>query len=101
VGLLGVGLGAGCTASSEEVRPPADQLFFPTGIALTPDQSALFVTSANSDLRFDSGTVTAFASADIAATVTAWQANRAMPQGCMVDQAALETLECDEAPFLH
>ena len=48
---------AGCTASSEEVRPPDDELFFPTGIAVSPDETLLFVASANSDLRYDSGVV--------------------------------------------
>ena len=48
---------AACTASSDEVRPPTDQLFFPTGVALTPDESSLAVANANSELRYDSGTL--------------------------------------------
>jgi YVTN family beta-propeller protein len=92
---------AGCTASSEEVRPPADQIFFPTGIALTPDASTLFVGSANSDLRFDSGTIVAFSVAQVAEVVRAWRADGTRPAGCAIDQNALEALECDEAIFLH
>lgn len=102
--LAALGLAAaaavGCTASSDEVRPPADQIFFPTGVVLSPDQRALFVTSANSDLRYDSGTVTAFATADINRIVADWKATRAVPAGCAVDQGALEVLECDEGVFL-
>lgn len=98
---LAAGFAGGCTASSEEVRPPADQIFFPTGLALSPDRSALFVTSANSDLRYDSGTITSFDVAGVADTVTAWQTSRTVPSGCAVDQGALETLECDEAIFLR
>ena len=56
---IALALGA-CTASSEEVRPPDDQLFFPTGVAVSPDESLLFALSANSELRYDSGTVTVF-----------------------------------------
>jgi DNA-binding beta-propeller fold protein YncE len=103
---LALGCGAaGCTASSEEVRPPADQIFFPTGVALAPDQGTLFVASANSDLRYDSGTITAFAVAEVAEVVRAWQAvwktDRTAPMGCAVDENALETLECDEGIFLR
>ena len=47
----------GCTASAEEVRPPADELFFPTGAAVSPDERFLFVANANSELRYDSGTI--------------------------------------------
>ena len=50
-------LSAGCPATSEEVRPPADQFYFPTGMDISPDQEILFVANANSDLRFDGGTV--------------------------------------------
>ena len=92
--------GAGCTASSEEVRPPADQLFFPTGLALSPDQGTLFVNSANSDLRFDSGTITAFSVNEIAEVVDGWRTGGVAPAGCAPDLAARETLECDEARFL-
>ncbi|HMG56402.1 MAG TPA: hypothetical protein VK601_23040, partial [Kofleriaceae bacterium] len=48
---------AGCTASSEDVRPPPDQLSFPTGLAVSPDGNALFVSNANSELRYDSGSI--------------------------------------------
>jgi len=99
-GLVALGLAA-CTASSEEVRPPADQIFYPTGIALSPDQSTLFVASANSDLRYDSGTIAAFGVADVARVVRAWQADRTVPTDCSPDQSATETLECDEAIFLR
>lgn len=108
--LLGLAAVGACTASSEEVRPPADQIFFPTGLALSPDGSALFVGSANSDLRYDSGTVTSIATADVEAVVRAWQADRTIPAEqcpradgtpcCAVDQNALETLDCDESLFL-
>ena len=46
---------AGCTASSDEVQPVADQFYFPTGAAMVDGGGFLVVTNANSDLRFDSG----------------------------------------------
>ena len=37
----------GCPASNEDVQPPSDQIYFPTGLAALPDESALFVANAN------------------------------------------------------
>ena len=48
---------AGCTASSAEVAPPQFAPYYPTGLALSPDERWLFVVSSNSDLRYDSGTL--------------------------------------------
>lgn len=45
----------GCTASAVDVAPPRYELYFPTGMALSPDERYLFVVSANSDLRYSSG----------------------------------------------
>jgi DNA-binding beta-propeller fold protein YncE len=49
-----------CTASSEEVSPPRYDPYFPTGLVVSPDEKTLFVLSANSDLRYDSGTILAY-----------------------------------------
>jgi hypothetical protein len=46
-----------CTASAEDVRPPQDQLFFPSGLAVYPKGNVLFVANANSELRYDSGSI--------------------------------------------
>jgi DNA-binding beta-propeller fold protein YncE len=48
----------GCPATGEEVRPPNDQFYYPTGMDISPDQGVLFVANANADLRYDSGTIT-------------------------------------------
>ncbi|MCG8419391.1 MAG: hypothetical protein MJE77_15770 [Proteobacteria bacterium] len=50
-------LAAGCPASADEVEPPRDQLVFPTGIAVSPDESVLFVANANSELAHSGGSV--------------------------------------------
>ena len=57
--LAGV-MSVGCTASSGEVRPPEDQLFFPTGAKVDPSEMLLFVANANSELRYDSGSISTF-----------------------------------------
>ena len=54
--LLGLAAAA-CTASSSQVAPPQYDPYFPTGVAISPDEKWLFVVSANADLAWDSGTV--------------------------------------------
>src|SRR3990170_3069866 len=48
---------AACTASSAQVAPPRHDSYYPTALAVSPDGRWLFVLSANSDLRYDSGTL--------------------------------------------
>jgi DNA-binding beta-propeller fold protein YncE len=91
-------LGA-CTASSEEVRPPEDELFFPTGLAMSPDDRFLFVTSANSDLRYDSGTIQSIDVETVDAFVTAFRDTGAIDAACAVDLDGSGALECDERAF--
>jgi DNA-binding beta-propeller fold protein YncE len=86
-------LGA-CTASREEVQPPADELFFPTGAAIAPDESVLFVSNANSELRYDSGTVGVVDLDVVDAVATDWVMNQTAPGGCEPDPVHRETLTC-------
>jgi DNA-binding beta-propeller fold protein YncE len=90
----------GCTASAEEVKPPDDELYFPTGAAIAPDESVLFVANANSELRFDSGSVAVLDLANIDQIVAAWTTSKTIPDGCDRDPDHIETLACDEAGFL-
>lgn len=90
---------AGCTAPSEEVRPPADQFFFPTGLAVSPDERFLFVANANSELKWDSGTVLVIDLDAVDAVANQWVAADET-SGCTVDPDRRETLECDEASFI-
>lgn len=50
---------SGCTASAEQVAPPRYDFYFPTGMALSPDEKYLYVINANSDLRYSSGSLQA------------------------------------------
>ncbi|HEU5055652.1 MAG TPA: hypothetical protein VFU21_03980, partial [Kofleriaceae bacterium] len=65
-------LSAGCPATSEEVRPPSDQFYFPTGMAISPDQELIFVANANSDLRYDGGMVIPVSLARVDAIIAEW-----------------------------
>jgi DNA-binding beta-propeller fold protein YncE len=102
--LLPIGLAVGglaaCTASAEEVRPPEDQLFFPTGAALAPDESKLFVTNANSELRYDSGSISVVDLAVVDQVSADWTVAGTAPAGCTQDPDHTETLVCDEAQFI-
>ncbi|MBX3160734.1 MAG: YncE family protein [Deltaproteobacteria bacterium] len=91
---------AGCTASAEEVRPPTDKLFFPTGAAIAPNDSVLFVANANSELRFDSGSVSVFDVALVDQVANDWATTKAAPGGCVQDRDRTETLICPSSVFL-
>jgi len=90
----------GCTASGEEVRPPRDQIFFPTGAAISPKQTHLFVTNANSDLTYDSGSVSVFDLAQVDDVIAGWLDAKTLPPGCAQDGDHTETLMCPEEMFL-
>jgi DNA-binding beta-propeller fold protein YncE len=90
----------GCTADSDEVKPSADELFFPTGVAVSPDDSILFVANANSELRFDSGTIGVIDLEAIDVVARDWMLNGTQPPGCGPDPDHSETLICSEESFM-
>jgi YVTN family beta-propeller protein len=95
-------LGA-CTASSEEVAPHEDDdkaLFFPTGAAVSPDDAWLFVANANSELRYDSGSVVVVDLAQVDQASGAWTSSKTVPAGCEPDPDHTETLVCSEEHFI-
>ncbi|MBA3819050.1 MAG: hypothetical protein H0X17_09175 [Deltaproteobacteria bacterium] len=98
--LLGVAMVAGCTASGDDVRPPEDRIFFPTGAAISPTESHLFVANANSDLTYDSGTLSVFDLARVGEVTSAWATRREAPAGCSQDANFTETLMCPETVLL-
>lgn len=98
---IALGLAAvGCTASSDEVRPPAEILYFPTGAAVAPDESHLFVTNANSELRYDSGTVSVLSLDAIDAVASDWISADTVPSDCRQDGEFTETLICEASVLL-
>jgi DNA-binding beta-propeller fold protein YncE len=98
LGLACIGLAA-CTASADEVAPPRDQFFFPTGLAVSPDESRLFVTNANSELRYDSGSVNVINLDTVDQMVASWTGTQDKGN-CSQDPDHSETLICDETQFL-
>jgi DNA-binding beta-propeller fold protein YncE len=94
------GFSAACTASADQVRPPEDQIFFPTGAAVSPDDSLLFVASANSELRYDSGSVNVIDLDVVDQVAAGWTGAQAMPTDCSQDSNHSETLICKALQFL-
>src|SRR5262249_29783478 len=62
----------GCTASAVEVQPPQYDLYFPTGMALSPDERWLFVLNANADLRYSHATLQVIDLDKVDAIANAW-----------------------------
>ena len=89
-----------CTAGSEEVRPNPDELFFPTGAAVSPDERFMFVANANSELRYDSGTVVMIDLAKVDEYVTTWTTAGMTGADCHQDPDHRETMECLEQVFI-
>ena len=103
----------GCTATGDEVSPPVDQLFFPSGLALAPGavagdpEPAMFVVNSNSELRYDTGTITSIDVAVADALIDEWLATGlppADPSGCpgccAVDSRIPTAIDCDERGLL-
>ena len=95
--LLGL---AACTASASEVEPPQDQFFYPTAAAVSPDDSMLFVTNANSILQYSSGTLDVVDLSVVDQVAANWTIAQTEPANCSQDPDHTETLICDETQFL-
>lgn len=113
-----------CTASAKDVQPPNDadcsdtnpdgstntdchraKFFWPTGLALSPDESTLFVANANSDLLYSTGAIDVVDLGQVEAAVGPWlaapTAATATSLGCTQDSDFAETMICHETPYLR
>ncbi len=93
---------AGCPATSDEVRPPEDQFYFPTGMAIDIGEGSLFVTNANSDLRYDSGSISVIDLDRVSSFASDWTSSGEVPGGadCEIDSTIATTLVCNEAEVI-
>jgi len=65
--LLGAALGlcvtgalvASCFTGSDGLQPPTKSLYFPTGLAVSPGRTTLYVANSDFDLQYNGGTVQA------------------------------------------
>ncbi len=64
-GVLGATVAPGCFFPGEDaLRPPQLALYFPTGLAVSPGRTALYVANSDFDLQYNGGTVQAVQLAD-------------------------------------
>ncbi len=93
---------AGCPASGDDVAPPTNEFRFPTDLVASSDGRVLFVSNANSDLRFDSGVVSALSLELVESTLDAWKASGEVPQSnsCIADADDPRILVCEESGFM-
>ena len=59
VATLGSTAASGCYATDKGPEPPPSSLYFPTGIAVSPGGTALYITNSDFDLQYTGGTVQA------------------------------------------
>jgi DNA-binding beta-propeller fold protein YncE len=64
---------AGCPASELGLDPPADDVFYPTGLAVDPRGDILYVTNGNSDLLYNAGTLLALDLTKVRSDIKAFQ----------------------------
>lgn len=97
---------ASCTASGDDVRPPDDQLFFPSGMAIGRASAGpvLFVANSNSELRYDSGAIAVIDLNVVEQAIASWNAgNGQLFRGepvCGRDREHRETQVCEEREFM-
>ncbi|MBI4508609.1 MAG: YncE family protein [Deltaproteobacteria bacterium] len=90
---LALAVGVSCTASSSEVAPPQFNPYFPSALAVAPEEKYLVVLNSNADLRFDSGTLQVLDLDKVDAKVAKWRGGFA--DGCSPHPLATFMLRCD------
>lgn len=87
LGLLGF---LGCFKPDDGREPPLDRIYFPTGLALSPDADRLYVASSDWDLQFNAGSVQVYDAA---------QLRTLLPRSCKADADCTGNNErCDTTP---
>lgn len=83
LGLAALGLFAasGCFKPDDGREPPLDRIYFPVGLALSPDGDRLYVANSDWDLQFNAGSVQAYDAARL---------RELLPRHCNTD------LDCEE-----
>jgi hypothetical protein len=50
-------VGSGCFFTNEGLSPPTEAFYYPTGLVVSPNRTALYVADSDFDLQFNGGTV--------------------------------------------
>jgi DNA-binding beta-propeller fold protein YncE len=86
-----------CTAGETDVAPPQYTFYYPTALKVSPSERSLFVMSANSDLRYSSGTVAVLNLDAVEALTEAWLSSHTPPAGCIQIADRPEIAQCPTA----
>ncbi|HKO91437.1 MAG TPA: hypothetical protein VJU61_09815, partial [Polyangiaceae bacterium] len=80
----------GCFKPDDGREPPLDRIYFPTGLALSPDSDRLYVANSDWDLQFNAGSVQVYDAARI---------RELLPRSCKTDADCLDSSQrCDTGP---
>ena len=55
----GAGLASGCFYNESGLPPPTNSFYYPTGLAVSPGRSVMYVANSDFDLQYNAGTVQA------------------------------------------
>ncbi len=78
-----------CYKPDDGREPPLDRIYFPTGLALSPDGDRLYVANSDWDLQFNAGSVQAYDAARL---------RELLPRACNGDADCGAGELCDVAP---
>lgn len=85
--LIATALGAiGCFKPDDGREPPLERVYFPTGIALSPDGNRLYIANSDWDLQFNAGSVQAYDAARL---------RERLPRYCDADADCAGRERCD------
>ena len=82
----------GCFKPDDGRDPPLDRIYFPTGIALSPDNERLYVANSDWDLQFNAGSVQVYDAAGLRGR---------LPRYCDADAECAASERCDLQPSVN
>ncbi len=91
---------AACNLNDQGRDPPRDQLFFPADLAVDPSGRFAFVTNANTDLRYNGGTIATVDLQKARDLIDALRAGGDVPPDCRRDVLDPTIVECNEKGFI-
>jgi Cys-rich repeat protein len=88
---LSIASSPGCFRPDDGREPPLDRIYFPTGIALSPDGNRLYLANSDWDLQFNAGSIQVYDAGRLRAL---------LPRQCGADSDCASGERCDATPSL-
>ncbi len=86
---LGCSSALGCFSPDDGREPPLSRIYFPTGLALSPDGNRLYVANSDWDLQFNAGSIQAYDTEALRGL---------LPRHCRADMDCEGGERCDSEP---